>query len=76
MPNSRADVAAGALRDRDEGPRRLATRFCMPTQEYQRHCWSFLQMLVSARTAQRRSTVIGWWIVATVGARRLRAQMP
>ena len=53
-----------------------ATRFCMPMNEYQRRCLSFFQKVVSARTAARRSMVTGWWIVARVGIRRLRAHTP
>ena len=43
------------------------TRFCMPMKENQRRCLSFFQKGRTERTAMSRSTVMGWWMVATVG---------
>ncbi len=43
------------------------TRFCMARNEYQRRTFIRRSQLPAARISVSRSTVIGWWMVATVG---------
>ena len=48
------------------GPARRATRPCIRTKPYQRRLFSRCSKLLAARSS-RLSTVIGWWMLVTIG---------
>ena len=50
---------------------RRATRACILTKEYQRPTLIRLRRVGACSISRRRSTVIGWWIVTTVGRQPL-----
>ena len=55
---------------------RWATRVCMFVNEYQRRSVSRLYGVAACSSSRRRSTVIGWWIVASSGKSRWMPSRP
>ena len=53
-----------------------ATRVCMLVNEYQRRSVSRLYDVAACSISSRRSTVIGWWIVASSGKSRWMPSRP